>query len=173
MIRAAGGIVVRDGRVLLVHRARYDDWSLPKGKLEPGETWEAAALREVLEETGVRGQLGEFLGASHYHREGRAEEVRWWRMTTDDEARRRTRSTPCVGEARGGRRASSRTSTSVSCSTRSADAGARAAPVAERVQLADDTPPSKPEAADHQHVADRNQDPSEPCRQAYVTRCLW
>jgi 8-oxo-dGTP diphosphatase len=62
VIRAAGGVVVRDGRVLLVHRDRYDDWSLPKGKLEPGETWEDAALREVWEETGVRCTLGPFLG---------------------------------------------------------------------------------------------------------------
>ena len=70
--RRAGGVVVRDGRVLLVHRARYDDWSLPKGKLEPGETWEDAALREVREETGVRCALGEFLGSSHYAVNGEA-----------------------------------------------------------------------------------------------------
>jgi 8-oxo-dGTP pyrophosphatase MutT (NUDIX family) len=38
-VRAAGGILVRDGRVLLVHRPRYDDWTLPKGKLDPGESW--------------------------------------------------------------------------------------------------------------------------------------
>ena len=53
---------MRDGRVLLVHRERYDDWSLPKGKLEDGESWEDAALREVWEETGIRvspEQLGE------------------------------------------------------------------------------------------------------------------
>jgi 8-oxo-dGTP diphosphatase len=86
VIRAAGGVVVRDGSVLLVHRARYDDWSLPKGKLEPGETWEAAALREVHEETGVRGLLGEFLGESHYTVKGTPKTVRWWRMSTDDEA---------------------------------------------------------------------------------------
>jgi 8-oxo-dGTP diphosphatase len=79
-------VVVRDGRVLLVHRARYDDWSLPKGKLEAGETWEAAALREVREETGVRCELGEFLGSSHYTTHGGPKEVRWWAMTTADEA---------------------------------------------------------------------------------------
>jgi 8-oxo-dGTP diphosphatase len=52
--RAAGGIVLRNGRVLVVHRPRYDDWSLPKGKLKLGESWEAAALREVEEETGLK-----------------------------------------------------------------------------------------------------------------------
>jgi 8-oxo-dGTP pyrophosphatase MutT (NUDIX family) len=56
-ILAAGGLVI-DGehgspRVLLVHRPHYDDWSFPKGKLDPGETVEAAALREVKEETGI------------------------------------------------------------------------------------------------------------------------
>jgi 8-oxo-dGTP diphosphatase len=80
VIRAAGGVVVREGRVLLVHRARYDDWSLPKGKLEPGETWEDAAIREVREETGLRCELGEFLGASRYAPGGVEKEVRWWAM---------------------------------------------------------------------------------------------
>jgi 8-oxo-dGTP diphosphatase len=85
VIRAAGGVVVRDGCVLLVHRARYDDWSLPKGKLEPGETWEDAAVREVCEETGLRCELGEFLGSSHYAPGGLEKEVRWWTMTSADE----------------------------------------------------------------------------------------
>lgn len=57
-ILAAGGVVVDNNatppRVLLVHRPRYDDWSFPKGKLDSGETVEEAALREVLEETGIR-----------------------------------------------------------------------------------------------------------------------
>ena len=82
MIQAAGGVVVRDGRVLLIHRDRYDDWSLPKGKLEPGETWEDAALREVEEETGVRAELGAYLGETSYGEKV----VRWWRMTTSDDA---------------------------------------------------------------------------------------
>ena len=57
-IRAAGGVVVRRRRVLLVHRPRYDDWTLPKGKLDPGESWEEAALREVEEEASLRCRLG-------------------------------------------------------------------------------------------------------------------
>ena len=56
-VEAAGGVVVRDGQVLLVHRPRYDDWTLPKGKLDAGESFEDAALREVEEETGLRCRL--------------------------------------------------------------------------------------------------------------------
>ena len=85
MIQAAGCVVVRDGRVLLIHRERYDDWSLPKGKLEAGETWEDAAAREVWEETGLRCELGEPLGSTHYAPGGHAKEVRWFRMTCDGE----------------------------------------------------------------------------------------
>ncbi|HKU58380.1 MAG TPA: NUDIX hydrolase [Gaiellaceae bacterium] len=86
MIRAAGGIVVRGDTILLVHRARYDDWSLPKGHVEDGESWEDAALREVWEETGLRCELGEYVGASHYEVRGEPKEVRYWRMSSNDEA---------------------------------------------------------------------------------------
>jgi 8-oxo-dGTP diphosphatase len=84
-VRAAGGLVVRerDGRpeIALVHRPRYDDWSLPKGKVHPGETWEDAALREVLEETGCRCELGDELeSASYLDRKGRRKLVRFWLM---------------------------------------------------------------------------------------------
>ena len=51
----AGCVVRDDGRVAVVHRPRYDDWSLPKGKLDHGETFEDGALREVFEETGCAG----------------------------------------------------------------------------------------------------------------------
>ena len=87
IVEAAGGVVARAARrtraeVLLVHRPKYDDWSLPKGKLEPGETHEAAACREVEEETGWRCALGEELPAVRYmDRQGRPKHVRYWRMT--------------------------------------------------------------------------------------------
>ncbi|HEY2430826.1 MAG TPA: NUDIX hydrolase, partial [Acidimicrobiales bacterium] len=68
--------------VLLVHRPRYDDWSLPKGKADPGEDDEATAVREVEEETGLRGELGTELPTTEYtdHR-GRHKVVRYWAMT--------------------------------------------------------------------------------------------
>ncbi len=62
MVEAAGGVVVRsaaDGpEVCVVHRPRYGDWTLPKGKLDPSESFEQAALREVEEETGFACRLG-------------------------------------------------------------------------------------------------------------------
>jgi 8-oxo-dGTP diphosphatase len=79
-IRAAGGLVVRDGEVLLVHRPRYEDWTLPKGKLDPGETWEQAALREVEEEAAVQGRLVRELPDVHYENQGRPKRVRYWLM---------------------------------------------------------------------------------------------
>ena len=85
MIRAAGGVVTRFGEagleVLLVHRQRYGDWSLPKGKALRGERDETCALREVEEETGLRCELGEELATTRYHDiRGRAKRVRYWLM---------------------------------------------------------------------------------------------
>lgn len=84
-VRAAGGVVLRDGtegpEVAIVHRPRYDDWSLPKGKLEPGEQWAECALREVEEETGLRCLLGDELEPVRYRdRKQRAKLVRFWSM---------------------------------------------------------------------------------------------
>jgi 8-oxo-dGTP diphosphatase len=87
LVRAAGGIVERDGHVLLVHRPKYDDWSFPKGKLEEGETWEEAAVREVEEETGLVCTAGEELGRTHYVVLQGPKEVRYYRMSCDDDAR--------------------------------------------------------------------------------------
>jgi 8-oxo-dGTP diphosphatase len=84
-ILAAGCVLWRrspygDGGIelCLVHRPRYDDWSHPKGKLKKGEDARAGALREVLEETGVHGVLGEPLPTVRYLVEGRRKEVRYW-----------------------------------------------------------------------------------------------
>ena len=95
IVRAAGGVVVRnhrgprDGRgggdgepeIAVVYRARYGDWTLPKGKLDPGESEEAAALREVEEETGLRCRTVRFLTTLSYaDRRGRTKTVAYWLM---------------------------------------------------------------------------------------------
>jgi 8-oxo-dGTP diphosphatase len=86
-VRAAGGLVVRDGKVLLVHRPKYDDWTFPKGKCDPGESDEDCALREVEEETGLRCELMEELGSTTYRdARDRPKVVRYWRMRALDGA---------------------------------------------------------------------------------------
>lgn len=83
-IWAAGCVVARsraDGKAefLIVHRPRYDDWSLPKGKIDRGETFLDGALREVREETGVRGENPRLIGTIAYHtKNGNPKVVRWW-----------------------------------------------------------------------------------------------
>ncbi|HUY64768.1 MAG TPA: NUDIX hydrolase [Acidimicrobiales bacterium] len=85
-MRAAGGVLLRNaGRghveLAVVHRPGRDDWSLPKGKLERGESFEDCALREVLEETGYRCVLDRFAGCTEYHdRRGRPKVVAYWFM---------------------------------------------------------------------------------------------
>ena len=80
-IKAAGGVVFDDqGRVAVVHRPRHGDWSLPKGKLDDGEDWAEAALREVREECGLRCALEDELPTTHYVVGGTPKTVRWWRM---------------------------------------------------------------------------------------------
>ena len=84
-VKASGGVVWRRAdrgvQVALVHRPRYDDWSFPKGKLDAGESWEEAALREVEEEIGLRCRLGHELPPTSYHDgKGRAKVVRYWMM---------------------------------------------------------------------------------------------
>lgn len=71
--------------VLVVHRPRYDDWSLPKGKLDAGESHRNAALREVAEETGLRCRAQQELRAVEYEdRKGRPKRVRYWAMVPID-----------------------------------------------------------------------------------------
>jgi 8-oxo-dGTP diphosphatase len=68
-----------------VHRDRYDDWSLPKGKLDEGESFEEAALREVREETGLECELGRELDpVSYVDQKGRPKLVRYWLMEVTD-----------------------------------------------------------------------------------------
>ncbi len=83
---AAGGVVVRDGLVVVGHRPRYDDWSLPKGKLDPGESFEQAALREVEEETGLVARLVRELPSVEYEVRGRPKLVRYWLMAVEADA---------------------------------------------------------------------------------------
>lgn len=79
--RTADGCV----KVLVVHRPRYDDWSLPKGKLDERETHRQAALREVREETGLVCELFEELEEARYvDRKGRPKRVRYWAMAAVD-----------------------------------------------------------------------------------------
>jgi len=91
LVEAAGGIVWREkhgeAQVLLVHRPRYDDWSLPKGKADPGETPEQTALREVEEETGLACTLAEPAGEVRYaDHKGRPKIVRYWHMEPEPAA---------------------------------------------------------------------------------------
>ena len=84
-IRAAGGVVLRDRdgtrEVVVIHRSRHDDWSLPKGKVDPGESFEAAAVREVKEETDLDCTLVRELESARYHdSSGRRKLVRYWLM---------------------------------------------------------------------------------------------
>jgi 8-oxo-dGTP diphosphatase len=90
MVEAAGGVVWKVTskgllKVAVVHRPRYDDWSFPKGKLEPGEDHRTAALREVEEETGLRCRAGVELPQARYRdRKGRSKRVRYWSMEVID-----------------------------------------------------------------------------------------
>jgi 8-oxo-dGTP pyrophosphatase MutT (NUDIX family) len=85
VVQAAGGLVVRrlngELEIVLVHRPVHQDWSFPKGKLEEGETFEMAALREVQEETGMTCRLLRFIGHTEYiDRKGRPKAVAYWVM---------------------------------------------------------------------------------------------
>jgi 8-oxo-dGTP diphosphatase len=84
-VLAAGGVIVRRdegrARIAVIHRPKYSDWSLPKGKLDDGESFEEGALREVWEETGMRCRLGPELSPARYRdRKGRPKLVRFWLM---------------------------------------------------------------------------------------------
>lgn len=90
LIRAAGGIVIRThatGRVEVacIYREARGDWTFPKGKLDPGETFEQGALREVLEETGMQCRVVRFVGTTNYtHRKGKPKIVAYYLMAVED-----------------------------------------------------------------------------------------
>ncbi|WP_327403013.1 NUDIX hydrolase [Streptomyces sp. NBC_01288] len=92
IVQAAGCVLWRhrsagDLELALVHRPKWDDWSWPKGKLKRGETFEDAARREVLEETGYTCRLGTRLPSAHYtDHHGRPKEVRYWAAEVTDGA---------------------------------------------------------------------------------------
>jgi 8-oxo-(d)GTP phosphatase len=70
--------------VAIIHRPRYDDWSLPKGKVDPGETEPVTAVREVREETGSQSRLGRRLAAVKYPVDLGVKQVRFWAAHADD-----------------------------------------------------------------------------------------
>jgi len=84
VIEAAGGLLWRGypdhPQIAVIHRPRYDDWTLPKGKREPGESWVQTARREVFEETGCNFTLGEFAGGIIYTVLGVPKVVLFWHM---------------------------------------------------------------------------------------------
>src|ERR1700741_4507510 len=92
-VLAAGGIVLRPEKtplIAVVRLRKRDDWVLPKGKLNDGETPRAAAKREVLEETGHDVSVHEFLGTLVYPSGGRSKVVHYWRMAAGNKPARRT-----------------------------------------------------------------------------------
>ena len=81
-IMAAGAVLYRINQdeieICLIHRPRYDDWSFPKGKIEFGESFLAAAHREVLEETGYEAKFGPLIAEIQYLAEGVPKRVKYW-----------------------------------------------------------------------------------------------
>jgi len=84
IVHAAGGVLWRPGyresaaEIAVIHRPRYDDWSLPKGKVDPGETEPVTAVREVFEETGHHVHLGRRIVTVNYPIEQRTKKVQYW-----------------------------------------------------------------------------------------------
>lgn len=88
---SCGGVVIFRGKILLLYknyRNKYDGWVLPKGTVEPGESYEETALREVYEETGVRATIVNYVGKSSYSfvapDDTVEKEVHWYLMTSEN-----------------------------------------------------------------------------------------
>lgn len=90
VIEAAGGILWRRAgdalELAVIHRPRHGDWSLPKGKRDPGESWQQTALREMHEETGCRAALESFAGGTIYEVRERPKVVLFWNMGIIEQA---------------------------------------------------------------------------------------
>ena len=84
VIQAAGGILwKKEGnhkKLAVVHRHKHNDWSLPKGKVDPKEDWKKAAIREVMEETGYVGKPRKYAGSISYLLDGKPKVVLFWHM---------------------------------------------------------------------------------------------
>src|SRR5258708_32504086 len=106
-VRLAGGILWREGseglRLAVIHRPRQADWSLPKGRLDEGESWEETALREVEEETGCEARITSFAGATVYVPRRFPRLVLYWHMALRRdgrfEARKEVERLVCLGPA--------------------------------------------------------------------------
>ena len=88
---SCGGVVIHRGKILTLYKSyrnRYEGWVLPKGTVEPGETHEQTALREVMEEAGVRATIVKYIGKSQYNftvpEDVVFKEVHWYLMTADN-----------------------------------------------------------------------------------------
>lgn len=102
LIRAAGGLVWRVNKnqpeILVIHRPRYNDWALPKGKLKEGENWEEAAIREVAEETGYRAEIVSFANSLFYYVSEQPKFVLFWNMHAKEEIPKSERATDSPDE---------------------------------------------------------------------------
>ena len=89
VIEAAGGLLWRDSpqgrQIAIVHRPRYDDWTLPKGWREKGEKFIEAAVREVTEETNCQVEIGKFAGSTSYLVKGVPKVVLFWHMNLTED----------------------------------------------------------------------------------------
>lgn len=85
VIEGAGGVLWRGNKLAVIHRPYYDDWCLPKGKRDPGESWQKTALREMAEETYCKAELTAFAGSTAYSVRGVAKVVLFWEMSLLEE----------------------------------------------------------------------------------------